>query len=124
MLNSQTLVTALRTLFGIFLSIYAAAGFAQNAPTTDENSTVTYPAAYFDQYEPFSVSDMLDRIPGINVARQGPGGPGGNSGGPLLDHHGNVVGVSTLKIMRVGVEGLGFFIPIADALAALNVEMR
>jgi serine protease Do len=49
---------------------------------------------------------------------------GGNSGGPLLDHHGNVVGVSTLKIMRVGVEGLGFFIPIADALAALNVEMR
>jgi serine protease Do len=49
---------------------------------------------------------------------------GGNSGGPLLDGRGNVVGVSTLKIMGVGVEGLAFFIPIADALAALNVEMR
>ena len=48
----------------------------------------------------------------------------GNSGGPLLDDHGNVVGVSTSKIMEVGVEGLGFFIPIADALAALNIEMR
>ena len=46
---------------------------AQDQPTVDDNSTVTYPAAYFDQYNPFSVTDMLDRIPGINVAR-----PGGN----------------------------------------------
>ena len=46
---------------------------AQDQPTVDDNSTVTYPAAYFDQYNPFSVTDMLDLIPGINVAR-----PGGN----------------------------------------------
>ena len=56
---------------------------AQDQPTVDEDSTVTYPAAYFDQYNPFSVSDMLDRIPGINVARQGGNdnnGPGSSRG--------------------------------------------
>ena len=50
----------------------------QVQPTTDEDSTVTYPASYFDQYQPFSVNDMLARIPGIDVARGG----GGPSGGP------------------------------------------
>ena len=57
---------------------------AQDQPTVDDNSTVTYPAAYFDQYNPFSVTDMLDLIPGINVARpggndnNGPGSPRGS----------------------------------------------
>ncbi|MDP6653668.1 MAG: hypothetical protein QGF90_16430 [Gammaproteobacteria bacterium] len=56
---------------------------AQDAPTRGDDATVTYPATYFEQYEPFSVADMLDRIPGINVARQqGPssGGPGSSQG--------------------------------------------
>jgi outer membrane receptor for ferrienterochelin and colicins len=39
-------------------------------PVTGDDSTITYPASYFEQYQPFSVSDMLDRIPGINIARQ------------------------------------------------------
>ncbi len=60
-------------------------GLAQDAPSTGEDSTVTYPAAYFERYEPFSIADMLDRIPGINVARQqgptsGGPGPGGSQG--------------------------------------------
>jgi len=56
---------------------------AQDAPTRGDDATVTYSATYFEQYEPFSVSDMLDRIPGINVARQqgpGSGGPGSSQG--------------------------------------------
>ncbi len=53
----------------------------QDQPVTDANSTVTYPAEFFAQYEPFSVNDMLDRIPGITVARGG-GGNGGGNGGP------------------------------------------
>ncbi len=53
---------------------------AQDAPMTDDDATVTYPASFFAQYEPFSANDMLDRIPGISVARQGGGGGGG--GGP------------------------------------------
>ncbi len=63
--------------------MHANQGLAQDAPSTGEDSTVTYSAAYFEQYEPFSVADMLDRIPGINVARQqGPssGGPGRSQG--------------------------------------------
>ena len=66
-------------LCGLFAGAGGAA-FGQDAPVTDEDSTVTYPAEFFSQYEPFSVNDMLDRIPGINVARGGGGGGGG--GGP------------------------------------------
>lgn len=66
-------------LVTIFLAscILSTQLIAQGQPVVDENSTVTYPASYFDQYDPFSVSDMLDRIPGISVARQGGGGNGG-----------------------------------------------
>jgi len=52
---------------------------AQDQPTTDENATVTYPASFFAQYQPYSVNDMLIRIPGINLALGG--GPGGGGGG-------------------------------------------
>ncbi len=55
---------------------------AQEPSSSSSDSTITYPAEYFDQYEPFSVNDMLDRIPGINVARGGGGGGGGGDGGP------------------------------------------
>ena len=61
-------------------SYTAGVALAQDAPITDEDATVTYPASFFSQYEPFSVNDMLDRIPGINVARGGGGGGGGGPG--------------------------------------------
>jgi outer membrane receptor protein involved in Fe transport len=53
---------------------------AAQAPSTAENSTVTYPADYFSQYQPFSVTDMLNRIPGISVAQGGGPGPQGGPG--------------------------------------------
>jgi serine protease Do len=37
----------------------------------------------------------------------------GNSGGPLVDIDGNVVGINTLKLSESGSEGLGFAIPAA-----------
>jgi outer membrane receptor for ferrienterochelin and colicins len=52
---------------------------AQDEPSTSDDSTVTYPASFFSQYEPYSVNDMLVRIPGITVA-QGGGGPSGGPG--------------------------------------------
>ncbi|MBL4582473.1 MAG: TonB-dependent receptor, partial [Gammaproteobacteria bacterium] len=62
--------------------LFSAAIFSTSSlaiePTIND-STVTYPAEFFAQYEPFSVNDMLDRIPGINTAR---GGGGGGNGGP------------------------------------------
>jgi len=38
----------------------------------------------------------------------------GNSGGPLFDMNGNVIGINTAKTSDIGVEGLGFAIPISD----------
>jgi serine protease Do len=47
---------------------------------------------------------------------------GGNSGGPLLDAKGNVLGISVLKVITEKTESLNLFIPIADALKALNIR--
>lgn len=56
----------------------------QESDIAQDDATITYPASYFDQYNLLSVSDMLDRIPGINVARQGSlsgrSGPGSSQG--------------------------------------------
>ena len=57
------------------LVIFSAPVLTQEPMTND--STVTYSAEFFTQYEPFSVNDMLDRIPGINTARGGGSGNGG-----------------------------------------------
>ena len=40
----------------------------------------------------------------------------GNSGGPLVSSKGKVVGINTAKISATGVEGMGFSIPINEAL--------
>ena len=40
----------------------------------------------------------------------------GNSGGPVYNDRGEVIGIVTAKYSAVGVEGLGFAIPINDAL--------
>jgi serine protease Do len=39
----------------------------------------------------------------------------GNSGGPLVNIEGQVIGINSLKIADMGVEGLGFAIPINSA---------
>lgn len=40
----------------------------------------------------------------------------GNSGGPLVDINGQVIGVNSLKFADQSVEGMGFAIPINDAM--------
>lgn len=40
----------------------------------------------------------------------------GNSGGPLFDMSGNVIGITSLKIADEMYEGIGFAIPITDAV--------
>ncbi len=70
-----------RQLIVVGFCLAAGLSSAQDsAPATDQDSTVTYPASYFAQFDPYSVSDMLDRIPGITVARGG--GQGGGGGAP------------------------------------------
>lgn len=40
---------------------------------------------------------------------------GGNSGGPLLNAKGEVIGINTVKYAASGVEGMGYAIPISSA---------
>ncbi|TCM96843.1 serine protease Do [Paenibacillus sp. BK033] len=48
----------------------------------------------------------------------------GNSGGPLIDMDGKVVGINSMKIAEVGVEGLGFAIPIDNAMPIIDSLME
>src|SRR5210317_914247 len=57
-------------------------------PVTSDDSTVTYPAEYFAQYQPYSVNDMPASIPGINLAQGGgrtQGGPGAGGDQVLIN---------------------------------------
>jgi len=40
----------------------------------------------------------------------------GNSGGPIFNAHGEAIGIVTAKVVRGNVEGIGFAIPINDAV--------
>ncbi len=44
----------------------------------------------------------------------------GNSGGPVYNENGEVIGIATAKVGSSGVEGLGFAIPINDAADIAN----
>ena len=62
-----------------------AALFAQD--NVGEETTIMYPASYFTEFNPVTVQDMLDRIPGVGSATggsnqnsRGPGQGGGNGG--------------------------------------------
>lgn len=40
----------------------------------------------------------------------------GNSGGPIANSNGEVIGITNMKLVSNGVEGMGFAIPIEDAI--------
>lgn len=44
----------------------------------------------------------------------------GNSGGPLFDLNGKIIGINSLKISDYGVEGIAFAIPIDDAIPVID----
>lgn len=45
----------------------------------------------------------------------------GNSGGPLVDLAGDVIGITSLKLVASSVEGMGFAIPIEDAMEYVSL---
>ena len=81
-------------------------------PSTSDDATITYPAEFFAQFQPFSVNDMLQRIPGINLALGGgggssQGGPGSSGGGNRrgLGAGGDQVLINGRRIAGKGNEG-------------------
>jgi len=93
------------------LAIQSPAALGQT-PSTSDDSTVTYPAEFFAQFQPFSVNDMLQRIPGINLALGGgggssQGGPGSSGGGNRrgLGAGGDQVLINGRRIAGKGNEG-------------------
>ncbi|SPF54749.1 Serine protease Do-like HtrB [Candidatus Desulfosporosinus infrequens] len=44
----------------------------------------------------------------------------GNSGGPLVNYQGKVIGINSAKYQETGFEGMGFAIPISDALPTIK----
>lgn len=48
----------------------------------------------------------------------------GNSGGPLFTNDGKVIGIIKSKIVGNAIEGIGFAIPINDALESMNIEIK
>jgi len=65
------------------LSLAIAATTESAAQTPDsalEESSVIYDAAFFAEYSPVNVNDMIDRIPGISLAMNNRGGPNNRRG--------------------------------------------
>ncbi len=48
----------------------------------------------------------------------------GNSGGPLSNANGEVIGITSLKLVNSGVEGMGFAIPIETAMEYAHKIMK
>ena len=48
----------------------------------------------------------------------------GNSGGALLDANGNVIGINSVKYADTKVEGIGYAIPMTDAVPIINDLMN
>ncbi len=61
------------------------------------------------------VSDVV-----MNVLQTDASINSGNSGGPLANSNGEVVGITNMKLVSSGVEGIGFAIPIEDAISYAN----
>ncbi len=61
-----------------------------------------------------------ESAPAINMFQIDAAVNQGNSGGPVYDVSGEVVGIVTAKYKDEGIEGLGFAIPINDAMEIAN----
>ncbi|MGN7457174.1 S1C family serine protease [Paenibacillus pasadenensis] len=48
----------------------------------------------------------------------------GNSGGPLIDMQGRVIGINSMKISDIGVEGVGFAIPVNNVMPIVDQLMK
>lgn len=79
--------------FAIAVALSTTSTHAQD--TGSDESTVVYPASFFEQYTPTSANDMVTRIPGVTLNRgnnNNGGGRGLGTGGDLLINGKRVAG--------------------------------
>jgi len=65
----------------LYLLVVLALFGCSASVSAQQDTTVSYPADYFRQWNPVTVADMIDRIPGIAIALDDSGGGGGNNRG-------------------------------------------
>ena len=95
----KLLPLAIATAASIIIAQPQKAWSQEPTDSDEESSTVVYQAEFFDQYQPFSVNDMLARIPGIKLAR------GGGDSRRGLGAGGNQVLINGRRVAGKGNEG-------------------
>ena len=86
-MSRRIVISPIVCFFAGILSVSVGATEQNPASTpvdTEDDSTIIYPASFFQPYNPVSVNDMIDRIPGVSIGGGGGGGRGLGSGGDLL----------------------------------------
>lgn len=100
----------------------------EETATDVDDSTVVYEASFFSQYNPITANDMLERIPGINIGRGGPGGGnnrGLGTGGNLLINGQRIAGKDNSlqdQLDRISAEEVVRIEIIRNTSGELNVR--
>jgi outer membrane receptor for ferrienterochelin and colicins len=114
--RSRTTVTSLSALLLIL-------GLSTNAlaqENSTEDTTVVYPASYFNEYAPLTAKDMVDRIPGVGNVTGGGGGGGGRAGNPGSGGRGLGGGGGDNQILVNGKRSAGKNNETSDMLTRIN----
>jgi serine protease Do len=112
----------------------APLGDSDSLNVGDEVAAIGNPLGELDFTMTVGYISALDRVINtdgtpINMLQTDAAINSGNSGGPLFDMHGNVVGITTAKYSGstttgTTIDGLGFAIPINDVKAIVSDLMK
>ena len=122
------MATGLIAMAPLALGQKADAAGDSSQPMESADSTVIYEADFFAQYNPVTASDMLDRIPGVDVrggGGHGGGGRGLGTGGNLLINGQRIAGKDNSprdQLDRITAEEVQRIEIIRDTSGELNVR--
>ena len=90
--------------------------FAIGAPVKDEYSWTVSRGILSGKDRLVDASSTYGKEYIMNVLQTDTSINSGNSGGPLANANGEVIGIVNMKLVSEGIEGIGFAIPIDDAV--------
>ena len=124
--------------FFTILALSPSLGLSQNPesptetapePASVDDLSVVYEAAYFDQFQPVSVNDMVSRIPGIGLALGGGGGGGsrglGGGAGEILINGQRITGKSNegrSQLSRISADDVDYIEIIRGTSEEIDVR--